>query len=158
MQDIKISSDILQDLSSQSNTNYNIASTASFISLSLYLRYTKSSIVTTAALSSYKKPKLVVSNMFLQLLVKEQQKQEQNGASDATRYCWMGDTNDVVDDTTTRNINNSMDRIIKDNGLSQYCTMKQILDENCSVFDNKSIKNQRGGGDGGDNNWNNNPN
>ena len=81
MQDIKISSDILQDLSSQSNTNYNIASTASFISLSLYLRYTKSSIVTTAALSSYKKPKLVVSNMFLQLLVEEQQKQEQNGAS-----------------------------------------------------------------------------
>jgi hypothetical protein len=81
MQDIKISSNILQDLSSQSNTNYNIASTASFISLSLYLQYTKSNIVTTAALSSYKKPKLVVSNMFLQLLVEEQQKQEQNGAS-----------------------------------------------------------------------------
>ena len=135
MQDIKISSNILQDLSSQSNTNYNIASTASFISLSLYLQYTKSNIVTTAALSSYKKPKLVVSNMFLQLLVEEQQKQEQNGASDATRYCWMGDTNDV-EDTTTRNINNSMDRIIKDNGLSQYRTMKQILDENRSVFDN----------------------
>jgi hypothetical protein len=56
--------------------------------------------------------------------------------SDATRYCWMGDTKDVVDDTTTRNINNSMDRIIKDNGLSQYRTMKQILDENRSVFDN----------------------
>jgi hypothetical protein len=85
--------------------------------------------------------------MFLQLLVEEQQKQEQNGASDATRYCWMGDTNDV-EDTTTRNTNNSMDRIIKDNGLLQYRTMKQILDENRSVFDNTSIKNQRG--DGGD--------
>jgi ribosomal protein L12E/L44/L45/RPP1/RPP2 len=140
MQDIEISSDILQDLSSQSNTNYNIATTASFITLSLYLRYTKSSIVTTAARSSYMKPKIVVSNRFLQLLVEEQQKQEQNGASDATRYCWMGDTNDV-EDTTTRNINNSMDRIIKDNGLLQYRTMKQISDENRSVFDN--------GGDGG---------
>jgi hypothetical protein len=149
MQEIEISSDILQDLSSQSNTNYNIATTASFITLSLYLRYTKSSIVTTAARSSYKKPKLVVSNRFLQLLVEEQQKQEQNGASDATRYCWMGDTNDV-EDTTTRNINNSMDRIIKDNGLLQYRTMKQILDENRSVFDNTSMKNQRDGDGDGD--------
>ena len=37
-----------------------------------------------------------------------------------------------------------MDRIIKNNGLSQYRTMKQILDENRSVFDNNTSLNQRG--------------
>ena len=37
-----------------------------------------------------------------------------------------------------------MDRIIKNNGLSQYRTMKQILDENRSIFDNNTSINQRG--------------
>lgn len=154
MQEIETSCDILQDLSSQ-GTNYNIATSASFISLSLYLRYSKSSIFVTTATagsSNYNKPKLLVSNMFLHALVEKQQKQDKGGASYATRYCWMEESTAVVDDD-----NNNMDRIIKNNGLSQYRTMKQILDENRSVFDHNISINQRGyDSDDSDNTTNNN--
>ena len=121
--------------------------------------------------------KLQVSNLFLQLLVEKQQKQEYVGANNA-RYCWIADTTTtttVVDDddsnrggvvttttpttaaTTTRNDNN-MDRIIKDNGLPQYRPLEQIIDEYRSVFDSPSTQRSDGDGNGDSGNTNSNIN
>ena len=148
-EEVEISSDILQELSQ----NYNIETSASFIALSLFHRYTKSGIVSAAARSSYGVPTLRVSNRFLRMLEEIQRNQDRetmmngNGVTAVgsetatTRYCWVlsaanSDRNrgEIIDD-------DAIDTIIQSNGLPLYRPLSRIQSEGTL----------RGGGGGGGN-------
>ncbi|KAL3788482.1 hypothetical protein ACHAW5_002541 [Stephanodiscus triporus] len=151
-EELEISSDILQELSQ----NYNVETSASFVSLALCQRYIKSSIVTATARSSYGIPTMKVSNRLLCMLEEMQRNEDRKsmpGDNDATaaattattRYCWIlpavGDR-----DRGEKSNNDVIDTIIRNNGLPLYHPLRRIQNEGALQGDDGG---GGGGGDGG---------
>lgn len=111
---IDISNEILQEITH----NYNIESSASFISLALYHRYNKSGD------GSADSPTLKVSTRLLNQLVEMQQDNEEKKKEKSPRYCWtLPNTDD--DDINT---------IIQKGGLPLYRSLASIKEEDKRVL------------------------
>jgi hypothetical protein len=136
-EEMEISSDILQELSQ----NYNIETSAPFIALSLFHRYTKSGIVSAAARSSFGVPTLRVSNRLLRMLEEMQRNQDRekmtsgNGATAdgsataTTRYCWVLSAADSDRNRGMIIDNDDIETIIQSNGLPLYRPLSRIQRE-----------------------------
>ena len=110
---INISNEILQEITH----NYNIESSASFISLALYHRYNKSGE------GSADSPTLKVSTRLLDKLVQMQQDNEKTEKETGPRYYWTLPTTD--DDINT---------IIQKEGLPLYRSLASIKEEDKRVL------------------------
>jgi len=113
-QKIDISNEILQEITH----NYNIESSASFISLALYHRYNKSGE------GSADSPTLKVSTRLLDQLVEMQQDNEKKKDITSPRYCWTLPTNTEEDINT----------IIPKEGLPLYRSLASIKEEDKRVL------------------------
>ncbi|KAL3816845.1 hypothetical protein ACHAXA_005123 [Cyclostephanos tholiformis] len=147
--EVEISSDILQELSRY----YNIETSASFIALSLFYRYTKSGIVSAAARSTYEIPTLRVSIRLLQILEEMQRHQDRNimtndddaivvDTTSTTRYCWVIPASDSDRDREGKRDDGIIDSIILNNGLPLYRPLSRIQNEG-------TLGGSDGGSDGG---------
>eukprot|EP00585_Thalassiosira_rotula_P001058 CAMPEP_0196161822 /NCGR_PEP_ID=MMETSP0910-20130528/47524_1 /TAXON_ID=49265 /ORGANISM="Thalassiosira rotula, Strain GSO102" /LENGTH=502 /DNA_ID=CAMNT_0041426767 /DNA_START=81 /DNA_END=1590 /DNA_ORIENTATION=- len=139
-QQLDISEEILQELSH----DYNGETSASFVSLALFHRYSKSN-----AGNADQGPTLKASDA---LLLQLEGMQEKDGQ---TRYCWSvgNDNNDDNDSGSSTGI----DSIIQTEGLPLYRTLSQIQEEDQRVL--QHLEEQNFGSDDaksiGDNNNNN---
>ena len=104
---LEISNDILQEVSH----NYNVETSASFLSLALYHRYSKSGA------GSADSPTLQVHEKLLTHLIHEQQQQTNNKKT--LQYCWP----------------TSIRSIIQANGLPMYRPWHQIKEEDQRVLE-----------------------
>jgi len=120
---INISNEILQEITH----NYNIESSASFISLSLYHRYNKSGE------GSADSPTLKVSDGLFNQLVEIQQDNEKKEETTG-RYCW-----------TLPNTDDDINTIIQNEGLPLYRSLASIKEEDKRVLG--KIKGQNFGKD-----------
>ena len=109
---IDISNEILQEITH----NYNIESSASFISLALFHRYNKSGE------GSADSPTLKVSTRLLNQLVEMQNNDEKKEES-SPRYCW-----------TLPNTEEDINTIVQKNGLPLYRSLSSIKEEDKRVL------------------------
>jgi hypothetical protein len=105
---LEISSDILQEVSH----NYNVETSASFLSLALYHRYSKSGA------GSSDSPTLQVHEELLTHLIHEQQQQTKKKKK-SLQFCWP----------------TSIRSIIQANGLPMYRPLHQIKEEDQRVLE-----------------------
>lgn len=128
---VEISNELLQELSH----NYNVESSASFLSLALFQRYSiKSSGGRGGLNSSSSVPTLTVSNGFLQKFADMQQHQDAIKKNDddsigaRTKYCWVLPP---LDDRAMKNndVDNNIDKVIQCQGLPFYRPLSQIREE-----------------------------
>jgi hypothetical protein len=128
---VEISNELLQELSH----NYNVESSASFLSLALFQRFSIKSSGGRGGLNSGSSvPTLTVSNGLLQKFAEMQQHQDamKKNDDDSTgarkKYCWVLPP---LDDRAMKNndVNNNIDKVIQSQGLPFYRPLSQIREE-----------------------------